>query len=120
MGRRTFFDYFGVEYYADNLSKVRTKKEGAQKTERSPNIRPEKPPKIKTARKNAHIEIEGWEDIRLPILARDRYQCQICGIDNGLTVHHKNMDRTINTDDNLITLCWDCHKKVHNKKIVCA
>jgi len=66
-------------------------------------------------------------------LKRDRYTCQICGAKQSkakgqevkITVHHKhkkvNIDKVIEvireyliTDvDNLITLCENCHKDIH-------
>lgn len=62
-----------------------------------------------------------WQKKRLEIMQRDGFACQLCG-DNkiaALTVHHKEYKK--NTDpwdydnDQLITLCEDCHKKIHNK-----
>lgn len=48
----------------------------------------------------------------------DRTPCQICGKeynDERFELHHKNMDRTNNSDENLIWLCNSCHKKEHYK-----
>lgn len=54
---------------------------------------------------------------REAVLNRDGYRCQICGRGNtGLEVHHIVYRSQGGTDDenNLITLCKDCHSKVHN------
>lgn len=51
------------------------------------------------------------------VLERDGYQCYICGNKRQLTVHHKDMsgnsDSANNSIDNLITLCRNCHAKIH-------
>jgi len=69
-------------------------------------------------------------------LKRDRYTCQICGAKQSkakgqevkVTVHHKykkvDIDKVIETIreylitdvDNLITLCEDCHKEIHQNE----
>ena len=53
---------------------------------------------------------------REAILHRDNYTCQCCGKKNcRLEVHHVKFKSNGGTDDeeNLITLCEDCHKGVH-------
>ena len=53
---------------------------------------------------------------RKAVLHRDNYTCQCCGKKNcRLEVHHIKFRRNGGTDDeeNLITLCEDCHKGVH-------
>lgn len=64
------------------------------------------------------------------IMRRDRYTCQMCGelhvlysefdiplptTDGQLDVHHKIRVCDGGTDDpdNLVTVCRDCHKKIH-------
>lgn len=51
-----------------------------------------------------------------------RDTCSRCGISNGdatirdgqpLNLHHRDMDRTNNSPDNLLTLCTPCHTKEH-------
>lgn len=41
--------------------------------------------------------------------------CEICGSDKNLCVHHKDLDRHNNSESNLITLCRSCHTKEHLK-----
>ena len=58
----------------------------------------------------------GYSSRRSAILHRDNYTCQCCGKKNcRLEVHHIKFRRDGGTDDeeNLITLCADCHKGVH-------
>ena len=63
----------------------------------------------------------GWSSHREAIINRDNYTCQICGKKNiRLEVHHIIFRSQGGTDDenNLITLCEDCHSGIHNGKIV--
>ena len=58
----------------------------------------------------------GYSSRREVILHRDNYTCQCCGKKNcRLEVHHIKFRCDGGTDDeeNLITLCEDCHKGVH-------
>ena len=58
----------------------------------------------------------GYSSRREAILHRDNYICQYCGKKNcRLEVHHIKFRRDGGTDDeeNLITLCEECHKGVH-------
>lgn len=62
----------------------------------------------------------GWASRREAILNRDGYTCQICGKKHtGLEVHHIIFRGQGGTDDenNLITLCEDCHTGIHSGKI---
>ena len=58
----------------------------------------------------------GYSSRREAVLHRDNYTCQCCGKKNcRLEVHHIKFRSNGGTDDeeNLITLCEDCHKGVH-------
>ena len=63
------------------------------------------------------LEHPMWEKKRNIILKRDQYQCRLCGSKHNLQVHHikyssdKKAWEYPNLD--LITLCEECHKKVH-------
>ncbi|MBR0384428.1 MAG: HNH endonuclease [Eubacteriaceae bacterium] len=62
----------------------------------------------------------GWSSRREAILNRDNYTCQICGKKHTkLEVHHIIYKSQGGTDDenNLITLCEECHHAVHDKAI---
>ena len=65
-----------------------------------------------------------WQKRRLEIMQRDNFTCQMCG--NGLTsgvplnvhhyVYHKGYLPWEYPDKDLITLCRDCHHKLHEDK----
>lgn len=62
----------------------------------------------------------GFANSREHALCRDKYTCQVCKAKNvRLEVHHIKYRSQGGTDDldNLITLCTDCHKKVHSGKL---
>ncbi len=53
--------------------------------------------------------------LRNQVLERDKWRCQFCGSSNNLHVHHQR-SRGKGGDDhleNLITLCANCHRSVH-------
>ena len=63
----------------------------------------------------------GYSSRREAVLHRDNYTCQCCGKKNcRLEVHHIKFKSNGGTDDeeNLITLCEDCHKAIHVGTIV--
>ena len=63
----------------------------------------------------------GYSSRRSAILHRDNYTCQCCGKKNcRLEVHHIKFRCNGGTDgeENLITLCEDCHKGVHAGTVV--
>lgn len=69
-------------------------------------------------------EMLGYYNIRQYVLFRDNYTCQCCGkshkADSGFKLHiHHLESRQVGGDapDNLITLCKDCHTKLHNGKV---
>ena len=65
-----------------------------------------------------------WKEIRKNILKRDNYFCQICKTkykkENKLIIHHWFpiccFPEFIDKEWNLITLCENCHKKIHKAK----
>lgn len=66
---------------------------------------------------------KAWQDVRDGALARDNFLCQHCLKDGKLQpaelVHHiKHLDRYPELGlepDNLISLCNDCHTRVHKQ-----
>lgn len=63
----------------------------------------------------------GYSSRREAILHRDNYTCQCCGKKHTrLEVHHIHFRSQGGTDDenNLITLCADCHAAIHAGKLV--
>jgi 5-methylcytosine-specific restriction endonuclease McrA len=65
-------------------------------------------------------DAKGFENTKKYVYWRDGYTCQHCG-KTGTALHaHHIVYRSkggSNMADNLITLCEDCHKKVHSGKI---
>lgn len=58
-----------------------------------------------------------WKNIRNKRLERDGFKCVCCGAAANLEVHHTTYDRIGNENiEDLITLCKDCHKAIHNSR----
>jgi 5-methylcytosine-specific restriction endonuclease McrA len=57
------------------------------------------------------------EQLKLNILRRDGWRCQICGYTNNLHIHHIlfRSHGGKSTADNLICLCATCHDAVHRR-----
>lgn len=64
------------------------------------------------------LSTKEWKFKRLQILERDSHTCQKCGAKENLHVHHLNYIKGKKAwehpDSMLITLCGDCHMRVHN------
>ncbi|MEG0900290.1 MAG: HNH endonuclease [Oscillospiraceae bacterium] len=62
-----------------------------------------------------------WKKKREYILKRDNNECQLCKLkgkfNRGNIVHHKqhlkNRPDLAMDDNNLITVCFDCHEELH-------
>lgn len=70
------------------------------------------------------LQTKEWKEKRDHIIKRDGNKCVFCGSPYNLQVHHKYYSKYPNNrfvdpwnypDDALITLCDNCHHKVHNK-----
>jgi 5-methylcytosine-specific restriction endonuclease McrA len=70
---------------------------------------------IKTPR--FRLESNSFQMLRRSILQRDGWRCQSCGSRAGLEVHHIMPRSKLGHDaeENLITLCWHCHRQIHSK-----
>lgn len=67
-----------------------------------------------------HGQMERFENVKAFVKWRDSYTCQYCKKKNTkLHVHHVKFRSDGGSDrpDNLITLCEQCHKDLHNGKI---
>jgi 5-methylcytosine-specific restriction endonuclease McrA len=62
------------------------------------------------------LERAAYKQLRLQVLARDRWQCQFCGTRNNLEIHHQHLRARGGKDqiENLITLCDSCHRNEHH------
>lgn len=65
----------------------------------------------------AELQVE--EGLRERILARDRYQCQVCGTTNNLHVHHILFRSQGGQDDesNMVTVCFTHHDAIHAHRL---
>ena len=65
-----------------------------------------------------NIYSRGWNQISERYKRKTRWKCEECGIDLSeielrkfLEVHHKDGDKSNNSEDNLIALCIKCHAR---------
>jgi len=70
-----------------------------------------------TKRPRLRLELNSFQLLRNSVLGRDGWRCQSCGSRLGLEVHHITPRSKLGDDveENLITLCWECHRKIHSK-----
>jgi len=63
----------------------------------------------------SRLDPASYETLRLQVLLRDGWRCQWCGTMSNLEVHHKQFRSHSGHDseENLITLCSDCHLTMH-------
>ncbi len=62
------------------------------------------------------LDPEAYQELCRQVLQRDGWRCQACGSRTNLQVHHIQL-RSQSGDDteaNLITLCLNCHDKIHS------
>ncbi len=60
-----------------------------------------------------------WKDVKAPIIARSKGKCENCGSYSiSVDIHHKNYDRIGGKEkpEDLIALCFECHKKADRKR----
>lgn len=69
------------------------------------------------------LKTSAWMQRKYDILYRDNFVCSICMCDNyerQLHVHHITYQKDLKAweypDYLLVTLCYECHKKEHDKK----
>ena len=66
---------------------------------------------------------EYWREVRRKVLLRDDFKCVQCGSKLFLEVHHSTyyvnglsiVGCELEHLEKLMTLCSNCHKKIHNK-----
>jgi ATP-dependent DNA helicase RecQ len=63
------------------------------------------------------LDPSSYENLRQQVLRRDGWRCQSCGTMSNLEVHHREFRSHSGADaeENLITLCVDCHARVHGR-----
>ena len=55
--------------------------------------------------------------LKKEVKERDEHKCQICDSVYLLHVHHIDENVKNNSIDNLVTLCAECHYRVHSKEL---
>lgn len=65
--------------------------------------------------RRVRLDAEAYRTLRHTIVERDGWRCQACGSTSGLEVHHIQRRSQMGDDSeaNLITLCLQCHKRIH-------
>jgi 5-methylcytosine-specific restriction endonuclease McrA len=63
------------------------------------------------------LDPECYQILHRSVLERDGWRCQVCGSLANLEVHHVKPRSQLGNDaeENLITLCWICHRQIHSK-----
>ncbi len=66
----------------------------------------------------SRVDRDAYRDLHKAVLERDGWRCQVCGTRCRLEVHHIQLRSRGGRDceDNLITLCSDCHARVHGRQ----
>ncbi len=61
------------------------------------------------------LDPPSYESLRHQVLRRDGWRCQKCGTMSNLEVHHRQYRSHCGGDseENLITLCTQCHAGIH-------
>lgn len=70
---------------------------------------------------NAYLNSDNWKTKREQILIRDCHQCKVCRNKSSiLEVHHLTYDHVMQEHPyELITLCNECHNRLHEiKKLI--
>lgn len=68
-----------------------------------------------------YLRSETWENKRQQRLKMDGLQCQICGTGKNLHVHHITYEHFgAEPMQDLITVCDNCHRKIHENDITSA
>ena len=69
--------------------------------------------------KNPRLRLDStnYHELHRQVLERDGWRCQVCGSMQNLQVHHLKFRSHSggDTEQNLITLCTECHERAHRK-----
>ena len=76
---------------------------------------------IRPKNRRLRLSPELYDDVRWQVLRRDGWRCQRCGAMSNLEVHHKTFRSHAGHDseENLITLCIECHADIHKGAQLC-
>ena len=65
-----------------------------------------------------YLHSEDWKWKKAKALKRAEYRCSLCGTGKNLEVHHITYKNLFNEDDDdLLAVCENCHKKIHDKDL---
>ena len=72
--------------------------------------------RVRPKRPRLRLDPKLYEQLRNEVLRRDGWRCQSCGTMSNLEVHHKEFrgHSGDDSDENLITLCSECHAALHS------
>ena len=72
---------------------------------------------IRLKRPRLRLASTSYSELHRQVLERDGWRCQMCGSMQHLQVHHLKFRSHSGSDveQNLITLCAECHARVHSK-----
>lgn len=61
------------------------------------------------------LDVTSYRELQRQVLERDGWRCQVCGNMQNLQIHHLRFRSQSGGDveQNLITLCAECHKQTH-------
>ncbi len=73
--------------------------------------------KIRVKSPRLRLDANSYLDLHRQVLQRDGWRCQVCGSMQNLQVHHLKLRSQSGGDEeqNLITLCVECHERAHRR-----
>jgi len=71
--------------------------------------------KLRAKTPRVRLDLGSYRELHRQVLERDHWRCQACGSMQHLQVHHQNFRSQSGGDieQNLITLCAECHARMH-------
>ena len=77
--------------------------------------------KIPAKSPRLRLDSTSYAKLQRQVLERDGWRCQVCGSMQNLQVHHLKFRSHSGSDEeqNLITLCAECHERMHRKAACC-
>jgi 5-methylcytosine-specific restriction endonuclease McrA len=77
--------------------------------------------KIQSRSPRLRLDSTSYTKLQRQVLERDGWRCQVYGSMQNLQVHHLKFRSHSGSDEeqNLITLCAECHARMHRKAACC-
>ena len=73
---------------------------------------------INTTKYEAEAEWRRWKNHNQELYRALLSACAGCGSKTSLQIHHRDCDKRNNELSNLLCLCWECHRRLHNTMTV--